>query len=249
MKAVSYPLIRKLVLSTYLDLFGAALVTLVCIYKKFHQTIFYQGEIQFGILLDELPGMIQQGAFPLGILSMVGAIFSLLSSRLIGKQSNWGNAIGVLTAINSGVLDFLFGNASAVITYPLTFFIYVFATRNWSKGARIKERDMYYYLINIGGIILGFILVYLGSYWFGGITKPIFLMTVAVTFGLSIGANICSALKYKETWFSWMIYNIVQLVKNTIQLNIANVVKYIFYLFNAGITLVDWRFNGDRDND
>jgi len=246
LKAVSYPLVRKLVLSTYLDLFGAALVTLVCIYKKFHQTIFYEGKIQFGIPLDELPGMIQQGAFPLGILSMVGAIFSLLSTRLIGKQSNWGNFIGIITTINSGVLDFLFGNASAVITYPLTFLISIFAFRNWSKGARIRERDILYYLIIIGGIVIGFGLVYLGAYLFGGITNPIFLMTVAVTFGLSIGGNICTALKYKETWLSWVVYNIVQLVKNTIQLNIANIVKYIFYLFNAAITLVDWRFNGDR---
>ena len=42
-----------------------------------------------------------------------------------------------------------------------------------------------------------------------------------------------------------MIYNVVQLTKNLIQLNIANVAKYIFYMINATVTLFDWKFNGD----
>ena len=247
LKKVPYPVIRKIVLSTYLDVFGAVLVLGVSLARNFHRTVYYQGKPQFNIPLDQLWDLILMGAFPIGILSTVGAIFSLLSARLIGKQNNWGNFIGVITTINSGVLDFLFGNASAVITYPLTFFIMVYATRNWKQGVRIRDIDLQYYLINFSGILLGFGLVHLGAYLFGGITSSFFLLTVAVTFGLSIGANFCSALKYKETWLSWVIYNIVQLIKNTIQLNIANIAKYIFYLFNATVTLVDWKFNGDRN--
>ena len=44
-----------------------------------------------------------------------------------------------------------------------------------------------------------------------------------------------------------MVYNIINLAKNVIQLNLANVVKYVFYLFNAAVTLLDWKWNGDAD--
>ncbi|MFT4665184.1 MAG: hypothetical protein ACI9XB_002137, partial [Gammaproteobacteria bacterium] len=40
-------------------------------------------------------------------------------------------------------------------------------------------------------------------------------------------------------------YNIVQLIKNTMQMNLANVVKYAFYMGNALVTWLDWRWNGD----
>ncbi len=244
--STSRPILRQLVQSKYLDLFGALLIFGVCYYRNFHQTIFFQGEIQFGIPFKELWIYVQQGAFPLGIFSTAGAVFSLLSTRLVGKQNNWGNFIGILTTINSGVIDFLFGNASAIITYPLTFFIVTFAFNKWKKGALIKKRDTNYYLIIGAGLIIGFALVYLGAYLFGGRTDNTFLVIVSLTFGLSLGANFCNALKYEETWLSWIIYNIVQLTKNTMQMNIANVVKYIFYLFNAFITLFDWKLNGDK---
>ncbi len=244
-----FPFIRRLVHSSSLDLFGAALIFSVCLFRSFHETIYYQGEIQFGIPIQELWSYVMKGAFPLGIFSTVGAVFSLLSTRLIGKQNNIGNVIGVLTTVNSGVIDFMFGNASAIITYPLSFFIMTFAVSKWKGGEELKSRDWRYYLIIGSGMLLGFILVYLGAYLFGGRTDTVFLNVVAITFGLSIGANICSALKYEETWLSWIVYNIVQLTKAILQLNLANVVKYIFYLFNAAITLVDWLSNGDVKNE
>ncbi len=246
MKPVSYPLVRQFVLSTYMDVFGAAVVVFVCFFKNFHRTIYYQGGIQFDIPIENLLDMIQQGAFPLGIFSMIAAVFSLMATRLTGKQSNWGNFIGLLTTISSGALDYLFGNASAIITYPLTFLIFSVALVRWGRGERIRKRDLYYYLIIIAGLIVGFALVYLGAYLFGGRTDPLFLNVVALTFGLSLGGNFCNAFKYEETWLSWVVYNIVQLAKAVIQFNIANVAKYIFYLFNAALTLFDWRFNGDK---
>ena len=237
--------LRQLVHSKYLDLFGALLVFGVCYYRQFHQTIYFDGAMQFGIPMTELMSYISKGAFPLGILSTVGAVFSLLSTRLIGKQNNWGNLIGLATTINSGVVDYLFGNHSAVITYPLTFLISTFAVVNWHKGEKVRKLDFTYYLIMAGGIGVGFALVYLGAYLFGGRVDHAFLMVVSLTFGISIGANLCTALKYKETWLSWTIYNIVQLTKNAMIMNIANIVKYIFYMGNAVITWFDWRLNGD----
>ena len=131
------------------------------------------------------------------------------------RQNNWGNFIGILTTVSSGGIDYLFGNHSAVITYPLTFFIHTFA------------------------------LVYLGAYLFGGRTDSQFLNLVSLVFGLSLGANFCNALKYEETWLSWVVYNVIQLVKNAVQMNLANVAKYIFYMLNAFVTLLDWKWNGD----
>ncbi|MEM9884602.1 MAG: nicotinamide mononucleotide transporter family protein [Bacteroidota bacterium] len=243
--SIKFPWIRQIVQSSYVDILGALLIFGVSYARNFHGTIYYQGEIQFGIPFLELSSYLQKGAFPLGILSIVGAIFSVLSTRLVGKQNNWGNFIGILTTISSGATDYMFGNHSAIITYPVTFAIHNFAFVNWRKGAKIKKRDVWYYLIFAAGIAIGFVLVYLGAYLFGGRTDFYFLSLVAIIFGLSLSANFCSALKYEETYGNWMIYNIVQLAKNFTQMNLANVVKYTFYLFNAAVTLVDWKFNGD----
>ena len=181
-------------------------------------------------------------------MSTIGAVFSLLSTRLIGKQNNIGNGIGVATTVNSGANDFLFGNLSAVITYPFSFFLNAFATLNWHKGITMRERDGYYYLINIGGLLLGYLLVYLGFRLFEDSWDMILFHSIGITFGLSLGANLCTALKYQETWLSWIIYNFFNLVKNFVLGNIANVVKYVFYLFNSIVTLTDWKANGDRAN-
>ncbi|MEM8525678.1 MAG: nicotinamide mononucleotide transporter family protein [Bacteroidota bacterium] len=242
-----YPWARQLVQSSYIDVFGAVLILGVCITRDFHGTIYHQGEVQFGISILELGSYMKEGAFPLGIFSIIGAIFSVLATRLVGKQNNWGNFIAILTTISSGAIDYMFGNHSAIITYPVTFIIHNFAFTNWRKGTKIKKRDVWYYLIFAGGIALGFALVYLGAYLFGGRTDAYFLSLVSVIFGLSLGANFCNALKYEETFGNWIVYNVVQLAKNLTQRNIANVVKYVFYLFNAAVTLVDWKFNGDTE--
>jgi Nicotinamide mononucleotide transporter len=160
--------LRLLVHSKNLDVFGALLIFGVCYVRDFHETIFFQGKIQYGIPITELWSFLMKGAFPLGILSTIGAIFSMLSTRLIGKQSNWGNIIGLLTTINSGTADYLFGNHSAIITYPLTLLIHTFAVKNWAAGEKVRDLDLRYYLIMASGIVLGFVLVYLGAHLFGG---------------------------------------------------------------------------------
>ncbi len=243
------PIIRKLVHSKHLDLLGVALILLVCISRDFHETIFYQGKIQFGTAIVDLWSMVGQGAFPLGLLSIIGAIFSLLSTRLIGKQNNVGNAIGVATSVNSGAIDYLFGNHSAILTYPISFLLNSLSVFKWNAGQQIRKKDLRYYLIFVFGIVFGFALVYLGAYLFGGKDDHAFLIVVSITFGLSVGGNFANAFKYEETWLNWIFYNSVQLIKNIMIMNIANVVKYIFYLFNAIVTLFDWKLNGDITSD
>lgn len=244
---LKYPLARKFVNSPHLDLFAVVLILGITIWRGFHGTMYQNGEIIFNVPNDQIISSIRGGAFPLGFVSILSAMFSVMSTRLIGKQSNWGNLIGIFTTIISGGLDYLFGNGSAVITYPLTFIIYNFATFNWAKGEKIRKIDARYYVINILGIVIAYGMVYLGAYIFGGRTDAAFLNIIAITFGLSIGANVSSSLKYQETWLSWMIYNVVQLVKSLIQFNYANTAKYIFYMINASLTLVDWKWNGDQN--
>jgi len=239
------PILRQLVHSKHLDIFGAVLILLVCIYRDFHETIYYQGQIQFGTNIQDLYSTVLQGAFPLGLLSIIGAIFSLLSTRLIGKQNNLGNAIGVATTVNSGTIDYLFGNHSAILTYPVSFMLNSLSAFKWRAGQQIRKKDLRYYIIFIFGMALGFALVYLGAHLFGGKTDHAFLIVVSVTFGLSVGGNFANAFKYEETWLNWILYNSVQLIKNMMIMNIANVVKYIFYLFNAVWTFLDWKMNGD----
>ena len=201
--------------------------------------------MQYGVAITDLWSFVLKGAFPLGILSTIGAIFSMMATRFTGKQKNTGNVIGAVTTVNSGALDYMFGNGSAVITYPLTFIIFTFAIKRWAGGEKIKKIDFRYFLILIISLLIGFLLVYLGAYLFGGRTEGYFLFIVSLTFGISLGANVCNALKYEQTWLSWIVYNIVQLTKNSITGNLANVVKYVFYLFNAIITQIDWKMNGD----
>ena len=236
---------RVLVHSKRLDLFGALLILFVCISRNFHETYYSGGEIIFSIPLSEFRAQISSGAFPLGIWSTIGAVFSLLSNRLIGKQNNVGNMIGIATSASSGTIDYLFGNHSAIITYPFSFFLNSFSVFRWKQGESIRQRDLRYYLIVGVGLILGFVLVYLGAALFGGKTDHAFLIVVSLTFGISLGGNFANAFKYEETWLSWAFYNAIQLIKNIMLVNIANVAKYIFYLFNSVITLIDWKYNGD----
>lgn len=228
-----------------MDLLGACLVLLVSIYNQFHLTYYFQGKVMYNVPFGQQFKLMQHGAFPLGILSTVGAVFSLLSTRFVGKQNNFGNMIGLLTTINSGTVDYFLGNHSAAITYPLTFVITYFAVVKWNKGEKIRKIDFNYYVINSIGLVLGYALVYVGTEIFGGRDDLLFYNIVSITFGLSLGANFSSALKYESTFLSWTIYNIVQLFKAIIQVNIANIAKYIFYLINAVITLADWVLNKD----
>lgn len=244
--SVRYPIIKSIVGSTYLDVVGAILILSICIYRNFHGTIFYNGQAEFGIPIAELWSYVQKGAYPLGILSTIGAVFSMLATRFVSKQNNWGNFIGIITTINSGANDFLFGNRSAIITYPLTFITHSIAFKRWSDGEKIRKRDKYYYYIISLAFLVAFFLVFFGAFIFGGKTGTTFLVVVSITFGLSLGATICNAFKYQETWLSWTFYNLVQLVKNAMLGNIANLVKYIFYIVNSILTMIDWKGNGDR---
>jgi nicotinamide mononucleotide transporter len=251
MEKVKSNLFRSWVDSPYLDLVGVGLVLGITILKNYHSTLYFDREIIFNPTWEQWKNSISQGAYPLGVLTAIGAIFSLLSTRLVGRQKNSGNVISIFSTVNSGLNDFLLGNTSAIITYPVSFFSHVFSSYSWFKGQKIRKPDGFFYFLNIIGLLVGYGLVYLGFSLFEEkdfIQKsPMLFHSISISFGLSINGNFANIFKYRETFLSWMIYNIVQLVKNSLLLNIPNVGKYIFYLINAIFTFFDWKFNGDRE--
>ena len=240
------PVLRKVVHSKYIDILGVLLVLGITLYKGFYKTVYYQGGVKFDVPFYELLSYIEKGAFPIGFLSIIGAVFSLLASRLLVKQNNLGNIIWLFTTVNSGVLDYLFGNHSAIITYPLTFGIAMLSTKKWSEGERIKNADARYWLLFFVSFIVSYALVFLGFYWFGTtIQSPVFKHTIAIIFGISIVGNIGIVFKYKQSFLVWTFYNLAQITKNLLQGNLANLIKYVFYLGNSIITFFDWHINGD----
>lgn len=250
---VPYPNLRKLVHSKYLDLFAVAIILTVSLSLHYHQTFYYQGKAHSGVPLSEWGNLLRNGAFPLGIFSTIVACFSMLSTRFVGKQSNTGNVIGILTTISVCIIEFLLGNKSAVITYPVTFFITIFATVKWSRGEKIKPKDTLYYIMLVAGIILGYALVFVGFYlfdhtfgWYSDFKSKLLFHTLSLTFGISLAANTASALKYQETWINWFVYNLIQIVKKILLKDWATVGKYLFYIFNSIITFFDWKWNKDR---
>jgi nicotinamide mononucleotide transporter len=239
--------VRAIVFSPYIDVIGAVIVLFASISRGFHLTFYIDGQINWNVPLTDHWQTLLNGGFPIGYLSTIGAVFSLLSTRFVGKQSNTGNWISLATTVNSGSVDYFLGNHSAIITYPVTFLIHSFATYKWSKGVKIKKIDVFYYLIFIFAMGLAYILVWLGMKLFpNGMNDFVFYNVLSLGFGLSLGANFCTAFKYESTYLNWTIYNIIQLMKAVMQINIANIAKYIFYLLNAVITLLDWLWNRDK---
>jgi hypothetical protein len=47
---------------------------------------------------------------------------------------------------------------------------------------------------------------------------------------------------YADTWASWQVYNILKLQQNILFGNVAYILKYTFYLFNAGLAWVVWHW-------
>lgn len=68
-----------------------------------------------------------------------------------------------------------------------------------------------------------------------------------VAFALSLVANVFNALKLTTQWRFWLVYNMVQLAKASVQGNFANVGKYIFYILNAFGALFVWGDNEERN--
>ena len=209
--------LKQFATSRWFDLIGVALVVGIA--------------ISAGYLNSRLEKFVDWGPWtalvPFGLISVINVGISMLSTRFTGQLNKWGNYLGIVNTVLSGVIDFILGNKAAIITYPVTFIIYTFAIKKWKAS-----HDGIPVVAFIFSIIANFI-------GFSGHINFLSILTTIV-FALSLIANLFNALKLNTQWPFWMVYNIVQLLKAFTQGNFANVGKYVFYILNAIGALLVW---------
>ena len=219
--------------SKWFDLLGVALVVGIAIAS--------------GYLNSRLDKFVDWGPWtalvPFGLISVTNVGISMLSTRFTGKLSKWGNYLGIVNTVLSGVIDYILGNKAAIITYPVTFLIYTLAIKKWEASQEGKPNQMSQKQLKVVATILtivAFAFAFATNYiGYGGNMNPLAYITT-IAFGLSLVANALNALKLSTQWSFWLIYNLVQLAKAGIQGNFANVGKYIFYIVNSLGALFVW---------
>jgi nicotinamide riboside transporter PnuC len=169
----------------------------------------------------------------------------MLATRLVTKKNNFGNLISTCNTLLSGGIDFLLGNIGAVLTYPVSFFGNYFAFKIWKKKQYLNSIDLIFFR-NMGiGILLSFVLNYIAftNFSTGAIDWKLFFI-IAVPAGISFGGTFNLGRMYPDNWFNWQVYNAFKIVQNLMLLNIANTIKYVFYMVNAILGYITW--NDDK---
>lgn len=227
-------LLKQFATSKWFDWFGVALVVGIA--------------ISAGYLGTRLDKFVDWGSWtalvPFGLISVINVGISMLSTRFTGKLSKLGNYLGIINAVLSGVIDYILGNKAAIITYPITFLLYLGAIYWWNhsedgKANSSTKHNMYLILPTL--VIISLTFSWLTNYiGYGGNMNTLAYVTT-LAFGLSLVANALNALKFTTQWSFWLFYNFIQLVKAFVQGNYANVGKYIFYIFNSLGALFLWK--------
>lgn len=225
--------IKKITNSTYLDFIGLAIVLAASLTLGYHNT-----EIDFTF----------QGTkyvFFLGYVSIVNTGFSMIGNRLVTKKNNFGNLITTCNTFLSGSIDYLLGNAGAILTYPVSFIGNYLVFKAWKKSQILRSIDFIFYR----NILLGFFFSILLNYIaFKYITQtPIdwkLFFAIAIPAGITFGGTFNTARMYPDNWFLWQFYNLTKIIQNILLMNVANVAKYAFYFFNAIMGYITW--NDDK---
>jgi len=216
--------LKQITESTWMDVLGVATVLTASIALGFHKTVV--------------------AGLPIGILSTIGAAVSMMGTRWATKRKNWGNAVGVVTSVNSAVVDYFLGNKAAFLTYPVSLLGNALSFLVWRRtDDRIpRSLDRYYFAVAAGAFALAFALNYVG--FTGFLSHPMadedvakFWVTALIT-GLTFSGTLNMPRMYADTWVFWLIYNSLKLYQNLLFGNVAFVAKYVFYLVNA---VLAWR--------
>lgn len=226
--------LKQFATSQWFDLLGIVMVLTIAISAGYHNTWLNQ--------------LVDWGAWtvfiPFGWISVGNVAISMMSTRFTGKLSKLGNYLGIVNAVLSGLIDYILGNKAAIITYPVTFLIYLGAIYLWNKSQDGKANTMSKAQLNWVVpflVVISFAFSYLTNYiGYSGQMNPLAYVTT-VAFALSLVANGLNVLKLSTQWSFWLFYNFVQLVKALIQGNFANVGKYIFYILNSLGALFVWK--------
>jgi hypothetical protein len=225
--------IKKITNSTYLDFIGLAIVLVASITLGYHKT-----EIDFTF----------QGTkyvFFLGYVSIVNTGFSMMGNRLVTKKNNFGNLITTCNTFLSGSIDYLLGNAGAILTYPVTFIGNFLVFKAWKKSMVLRSVDFIFYRNIILGFFFSIVLNYIAFKYIA--QTPIdwkLFFAIAVPAGITFGGTFNTARMYPDNWFMWQFYNLTKVIQNIMLMNVANVAKYAFYFFNAIIGYITW--NDDK---
>jgi hypothetical protein len=225
--------IKALTNSTYLDFIGLAIVIIASITLGYHQTVIdfsYHGT---------------KYVFLLGYVSIINTGFSMMGNRLVTKKNNLGNLITTCNTFLSGSIDYLLGNAGAILTYPVTFIANFLVFKAWKKSKILRSIDFIFYRNIILGFLFSFALNYLAFKYLShkSIDWKLFF-AIAIPAGITFGGTFNTARMYPDNWFMWQFYNLTKIVQSILLMNIANIAKYSFYLFNAIIGYITW--NDDR---
>lgn len=227
--------IKSFTESIYLDIIGVIVVLGGSLYLGFHQTIkpFHFFDWTFE-------------NYPLGIQSVIGVTMSMMATRLVTRRNNMGNFISLFTTISACMVDYMFGNKAAILTYPVSFLGNYYAYHLWSKQTEIipKGIDKGFFINFIYGFSISLFLNYIGFTQFLSqplSNLPLFITSVIIA-GLTFSGQFNTAKRYKENWFTWQVYNVIKFIQNLQMGNIAQLLKYVFYFFNALLGWITWTY-------
>lgn len=192
---------------------------------------------------------------PFGLISIGNTVLSIMSTRLTGRMKYAGNVVGIINVVLSSAIDYILGNKAAIISYPVTFIIYVVALYVWKKYADEHKADLAAKPLEGKKKMLImtaiFVFSFAFSYWINwmgfGQFNLLFFLTWIV-FALSLVSNILNAMKLSLQNNYWIIYDVVQLVKAVVMGNWANVGKYIYYIISMIASLFYWNARNPQEN-
>jgi Nicotinamide mononucleotide transporter len=229
MKSKNILLIKKITNGNSLDYVGLLVVLIGSVSLGYHNT-----KIQFVFQKTEY-------YFPLGYFSILNVGFSMIATRLLTKKDNFGNLIHTFNTFLSGGIDYLLGNIGAILTYPISIFANYLSFKIWKKKKILNNIDTIFYRNLAIGMFLSLTLNYIAFRYLSNKTIDwLVYFSIALPAGLTFGGTFNNIRMYPDNWILWQIYNISKIMQSLVLLNIANTLKYIFYLINALLGYITW---------
>lgn len=232
-------LCETLATAKWMDLIGVLIVVIIAISAGYAtETLGQVAKWAYKINLAWLP---------FGLISIGNTILSIMSTRLTGRMKMAGNILGLINTVLSGAIDYILGNKAAIISYPVTFIIYIAAIYVWDQYAKMHKKDLAAKPLTGMKKIITMSIIFTFSFVFSFFINYIGFRTINllfiltwIVFALSLIANILNAMKLSLQNNYWIIYDIIQLIKAAVMGNFANVGKYIYYVISMLASYVYW---------
>ena len=192
---------------------------------------------------------------PFGLISIGNTILSIMSTRLTGRMKYSGNVVGIINVVLRGAIDYILGNKAAIISYSVTFAIYVVALYVWKKYADKYQADLAAKPLTGTKKIITMTLIFAFSFifsfginWIGFKQFNILFVLTWIVFALSLISNILNAMKLSLQNSYWILYDLVQFIKAIVMGNWANVGKYIYYIISMIASWFYWNERNPQEN-